>query len=299
MLPTDPTSSSELLRAQHIVVATMVDVTFGAWEPGGGVLVSRTVEARLRLQRVLKGTLPAVVTPGVRTKFRVFKIAGSRFVAIPGVWSEQTLAPGTRHVIFSSSNSRDATIALSEPSVILVEPADLALPDIESVLRAEESNPRKSLAVALRGMSGRRASFTGLVARYVAWRMSELWFEDLHGFDLVLGEAERPDTAALFRRVVVRAAYGDLMVRDPAPSRFVARLIWGSLRLVDGSGDDSVQEFLGVCIPNLLGLEGGLAAKPAAAVFHQDERLGQEVGEMLRAHPELPGQERLLRWLAG
>jgi hypothetical protein len=44
-------------------------------------------------------------------------------------------------------------------------------------------------------------------------------------------------------------------------------------------------------------MEGGLERKNATAVFENAPEQRQELGEILRSLPDLPGRETLLAWL--
>jgi hypothetical protein len=297
MLPYDPQSTSELLRASHIVVVAIESAAFGNLEPGGVMLERRDVRATLRIERVFKGELTVPPDGVVDVAFQVFENSGPRYVAVPGIWSPHQVAPRAHFVIFSAAgSSKDAVAVLSEPSAFRVEPAETAAPEIESVLRS--ATPGKRLPELIAELAGSQKSFTHLFARYVAWRLRELLFDDLSGFSAVLGEAENSGTSAVFRRIVITEAYDDLMMLDPAPPAFIARLLWGSVSAIaSGPGGDIGSRVLGTYVPNLLGLEGGLARKSAADVFENAEKQRQELEEILRNNPQLPGGPRLLTWL--
>jgi len=296
MLPFDPGSTSELLRASHIVLVAIESVSFGEWGPGGEMLVCQTVSARLRIERVLKGELDIPSYDPVAVAFEVYENRGPRFVALPGIWSQNEIAPGARFVVFSAAGSKEPAAVLHEPPAFHVEPAATALAEVESILQL--ATPETRLPALVAALGGRRETFTALTARYVAARLRELLFSDASGFHAVLAEAENPSAPTVFRRIVISEAYDDLMMLDPAPSVFIARLIWGSLRMfASGTAPEFAGRVLETYVPNLLGFVGGLSRKSAANIFRDAPKPRQEMETILRSHSELPGRERILAWL--
>jgi hypothetical protein len=297
MLPFEPESTSELLRASHIVSLAIESATFGDSREGGEMLVCREGEARVRVERVLKGELILPPDRVLVVSLNVYENSGPRFVAVPGMWSPYEIKPGARFVVFSTTGSREAAAVLQEPPAFHVELAETSLVEIDALLEA--ATPEKPLPTLVAELATRRASFTPLFARYVAWRLRELLYQDFFGFRFILDEAETPETSSIFRRIVITEAYDDLMMLDPAPPIFIARLIWGSVRAIaSGTAADLGSRILGTYIPNLLGMEGGLKRKSAATVFENAQEQRQELAETLRHLPDLRGRETLLAWLA-
>ncbi len=296
MPPYDPDSTSELLRAKYILLVVVDSISFGAWEPGEPMLVSRTGTARVRIERVLKGDLPIAPDTVLAIALTTYRNEGPRFVAVPGVWSNCEIVSGAKFVVFAMAGGKDAAALLTEPYAFDVEPAATALAEVELVLQLATHDTR--LPTLLAALAARRETFAVLTARYVAARLRELLFSDASGFSAVLAEAEGPSAQPVFRRIVISEAYDDLMMLDPAPSVFTARLIWGSVRMfASGIAPEFATRVLETYIPNLLGLEGGLPRKSAASIFELAPRPRQELETILRSHGQLPGRERLLAWL--
>jgi hypothetical protein len=291
-------STSEILRATHIVLVRLAQVTFGPQQPGGDFLVEQGVRAGLRIERVLKGTLAAQPGQVVTLAFSVFKNEGARFTALPGIWSRHALAKDAQFVLFSTVASSDPVAVLSEPRSFLCETADRALPDLDRA--SQDPAPELSLAKLVTRSAENRAAFGSLYARYVAWRLREtVTPETRSDFDSILQVAEDPATSDIFRRIVLTEAYDLLMLLDPAPNAFLARLIWGSVRVLATERGEALREVvIGTLLPNLLGLEGGLSRKQAAEVFAKAGDWRLEVQEVLRTRAELQGREQILEWLS-
>jgi hypothetical protein len=296
MLPYDPDSISELLRAKYIFLAVFDSIAFGPWAPDGEMLESRVGEAQVRIGRVLKGEIETAEEAALSISLKTWRKAGPRFVAVPGVWSKCQIAPGAAFVVFSRACGGGLAALLVEPCAFAACPADAALSEVELIL--ELATPETRLPDLVTALTARPEILTTLSARYVAARLRELLFGDLAGFNRVLSEAENPKAPAIFRRIVISEAYDDLMMLDPAGPAFIARLIWGSVRMFgSGTAPDFASRVLETYIPNLLGLEGGLARKNASGVFAEVKEQRQEMAAILRGNTQLPGRERLLAWV--
>jgi hypothetical protein len=297
MLPFNPESTSELLRARHIMLVAIESARFGEWRPSGEMLRCREVSAQLRVERVLKGQLELPASGVVESTFEMCENHGPRFVAVPRIWSGYEIRPGAHFVVFSLAGPTNPVDVLGEPSAFRVEPAENAIGEIEALLGV--ATPEKSLPLVVEELAHRRRSFTHLFARYVAWRLRELLYSDPSGFSVVLDEAENLETSHIFSRIVTIEAYDDLMMLDPAPPVFIARLMLGSLRLLaSGRAADFGSRILATYIPNLLGIEGGLERKTATAVFESAPEQRQELARILRGLADLPGRDTLLTWLS-
>ena len=295
MLRYDPDSTSELLRAKYILLVVFDSISFGPWTPDGEMLESRVGKADVRIERVLKGEIEIRPKSAQPISLKVWRNEGPRFVAVPGVWSDYEIAPGAAFVVFSQACGAEAKALLVEPCAFAVRPADAALAEVELVSELAPETPLPDLAAQL---TARPELVTSLSARYVAARLRELLFGDLAGFDRILSEAENPKAAPVFRRTVITEAFDDLMMLDPAEPAFLARLIWGSVRMFGSGAEPALaSRTLETYAPNLLGLEGGLSTKNARDVFADANEKRQETATILRGNTQLPGRERLLAWL--
>lgn len=296
MLPYDPQSTSEMLRAKYILLAVIDSISFGAWEPDESMLERRVGNARVRIERVLKGEIETVPDEVLTITIATWRNAGPRFVAVPGVWSECEIGAGAAFVVFSSACRGDVAALLAEPCAFTVRPADGALAEVELI--SELATPETRLPDLVAELAARRETLTLLSARYVAARLRELLFSDPSGFHNVLSEVENPAAHTVFRRIVISEAYDDLMMLDPAAPVFIARLIWGSVRMFgSGTAPEFASRVLETYIPNLLGIEGGLSEKRAKDIFEHAKGPREEMETILRSRTELPGRERLLAWL--
>jgi hypothetical protein len=297
MLPYDPDSTSEILRARYILLAVIDSISFGEWEPDQPMLERCTGNARIRIERLLKGEIATAPDRVFTVEVTIWRNAGPRFVAVPGVWSECGIGAGAAFVVFSSACRADPAALLTEPCAFAVRPAGSALSEVELI--SELATPETRLPALVAALAARRDSLTVLSARYVAARLRELLFSDPSGFHSILSEVENPAAKTDFRRIVISEAYDDLMMLDPAVPTFIARLIWGSVRMFgSGTAPEFAGRVLETYIPNLLGIEGGLSKKRARDVFEHAQKSRQETETILRNRTELPGRERILTWLA-
>jgi hypothetical protein len=296
MLPYDPDSTSELLRAKYILLMVFDSISFGLWAPDGEMLESRVGKAEVRIQRVLKGEIEIEPESALPISLKTWRNEGPRFVAVPEVWSGYEIAPGAAFVVFSKACGVETEALLVEPCAFAVRPADAALAEVQLV--SELATPETRLPDLVTRLTARPEILTLLSARYAAARLREVLFGDLAGFDHVLSEAENLKAPAIFRRTVITEAYDDLMMLDPAEAPFIARLIWGSVRML-GSGTEPgfASRVLETYVPNLLGLEGGLSNKRSSDVFADANEKLRETATILRGNTQLPGRERLLEWL--
>ena len=299
MIRHQPESTSEILRATDIILVRLGHLTLGPPQPGGDFLVVREVHAELNIEQILKGSLPKDRTQVVNLVFSVYANEGSRFTALPGIWSHQTISEGAQFVLFSIAGSNDPAQVLSEPQCFRCETAEEAMPDIGRA--SLEDTPGLTLAKLVIRSATERASFKSLFARYVAWRLREVVMANsLEDFDSILAVAESPETNDVFRRILVTEAYDLLMMLDPAPNTMLARLIWGSIRLIATENGEPMRELvLQTLLPNLIGLEGGLVRKHAPDVFAGADVQRREVEEILSARQEFPGRDQIIQWLHG
>ena len=103
--------------------------------------------------------------------------------------------------------------------------------------------------------------FGALFAEYVASRIPEMFFSypaDYHHFFQMLESTLAPQP---LRWIWLRESIGWLSSVDPAPPLFLARTVFGCLRIASTAGPDMRKAILGVYLPNLLGLTGGLKPK--------------------------------------
>jgi len=295
MLRYYPDSTSEILRAKYILLAVVDSVSFGSWAPDEPMLERRVGTARVRIDRVLKGEIETAPDKVFTIRLTTWRNAGPRFVAVPGVWSACEISPGASFVIFSSACKGDVAALLTEPCAFAVVPGN-ALEEIERI--SQLATPETKLPALVAALAAHREKLTLLSARYVAARIRELLFSDAAGFHNVLSEAENPAAQTVFRRIVISEAYDDLMMLDPAPAVFIARLIWGGVRMLGaGTAPEMASRVLETYVPNLIGLEGGLSQKTAASIFEGSLKVREEVQTILRSRTGLPGRERLLAWL--
>jgi hypothetical protein len=283
-----------ILRATHVLLVRVRDSTPGPWQAASPRFEDRGVEVSFELVRVLKESVPERPGGVVRVRVRQWRPTGSRFSAVPGVWSAHALDPGAEFVVFSRG-PRDAADALAEPCCELVRPAGPILADVEAVAAA--GDPPEALGRLLDSLADRLPTLGPQFALYVLDRLAEVLFEDPDGYDTVNRVAETPKLSPPTRHVLSTGIITQVLMRDPAPNEFVARLVVGSCRVLALPSEGSLQQnLLGTYLPNLLGLEGGATKKAARDVFaeHPDER--KFVVGVLRNYPDQAAARPLREW---
>lgn len=282
MIRYDPNTSSDILRSTHIVALTILSASPGAWSETGRYRV-RDVDMTVRLDRALKGAATESEGVVVAVEVKQFEPAGDFIFAVPGAWSGQNLSVGEGFLVFSIAfDGDDLTHLLADPQCIRVFPAADALPDVELALVA--GSPEMSLPRLLALTANRKSSYGALFAGYVAARLPELFFREFADFDAVMRELEDPALSPVARDILFEDCYTKMIMLDPAPPQFVARLIAGTVRVLalpgtEGLGRNIAQTYL----PNLLGLEGAAVRKNADAVFDGDSELRERAAAAFQA----------------
>ena len=94
--------------------------------------------------------------------------------------------------------------------------------------------------------------------------------------------------------MLLSAAYTKLMLYDPAPAVFIARLLAATARVLRLQSGASLSEAaLDTYIPNLLGITSGLEPKPAADVLDAIPQERKSVEDMLASSDN----QQLVTWM--
>jgi hypothetical protein len=267
MIRLDSNSSSEILRATQIGLIALHGVSASEWKTTGRVQ-QREVILNGSIVEFFKGFLQTGADAAVTLQVRQYQPAGPRFFVVPGVWSGYELEPGTSFVLFSVS-PENTTEMFAEPSLLSVELAGTAVPDIRLALRA--GSPELSIASLIARCGEEMPAWGFLFARYLDARLPEAFFSRFPDFDAVMRAVEDPRLSAVATRMLLSAAYTKLMVYDPAPSAFLNRLLAATQRLLQTPrGEPLRTEVLETFLPNLLGITGGLTRKSASDVLAND-----------------------------
>lgn len=292
----DPESKSVILSANHILLLTVRSAIVGEWTSGESSVQERTVQAECSLDEVWKGDIPESMGKRIETNLHQWQPAGPRFFKVPGVWSGQSLEPGARFVVFCGAGASSLAEWLLEPVCQQVETAEVALPDLE--LAALAGHPPLRLPELIARSFSRRASFDYLFAQYVSARLPELLYPRLDDFEPLTRLLEDPQLAQRARWILLTDLYSQFLLRDPAPITFVERLVASTFRILAlPEGSTLRAPMIGTYIPNLVGLKGGAAPKPASQVFEgktEDRRFATQV---LATCSGVAGVERIAQWL--
>lgn len=292
MIRYDPNTSSDILRSTHIVALTVLSANPLSWTEAGRYRV-RDVDMTVRLDRVLKGAAAEPEGSTVAVAVKQFEPAGDFIFAVPGAWSGQNLSVGQGFLAFSiASDGDDLARLLADPQCVRVFPAAEALPDVELTLMA--GSPEMSLPRLLALTAERKSSYGALFAGYVAARLPELFFRELADFDAVMRQLEDPALSPVAREILLEDCYTKMIMLDPAPPRFVARLLAGTVRVLALPGTQALGRSIAqTYLPNLLGLEGAAVRKNADAVFQGDSQLRERAAAAFQA----AGGAAVVEWL--
>lgn len=297
-LPVVPDSTAEILRATHLAVVRVDQVSLGEPKPAGDFLEERTGTVRVTLVRLPKGETREPLGQQVELSVTRHENTGARFTALPGVWSRTSLETGQEYLLFSSAGRSPLEILFGEPQLFLVCPAAESEPDVQAALLAAAAGPK--LVDGLARVADRRRSLGALFARYAAWRLREPLLARLPSeFGAACDFLEHADTSPVFRRVVLTEAIDLCMLFEPVPDPFLARVVLCALRL-SSSGEDAEAlrgPIVQTSLPNLLGLVGGIARRDAAQVFATTPDARRECTERCAGLEHSTGREAILRWL--
>ncbi len=302
MLLTEDEMESPILLAALVMEVRIEAAQPGPWLPAPPRFQTCTTDLKFRVLQVLKGDAGDAGAAGA-TPERVVDVqitqarpAGSRYIALPGVWSGHELLPGARFVTFSATAGADLAAALSDPACLAVEPSEVALADARRALVPLPDTA--SIGALLQVHAPSRRDFGALFAGYVVDRVIETFFDDRDGFEQVLvtaGDAQLPPQVAL----ILLRGIGDALLRhEPAPDRYVAGYVM-TAALVAARPDNAALRaiLLQNYLPGLLGLTGGVALRSAAAVFAADPPARDALRDLLAQCPQVAAA--LLSWVNG
>jgi hypothetical protein len=252
----------------------------------------RLVEALVAPQRIWKGE-----QDGESIRERVIRFTQYRYrnlirFKLPGVWSEVVLTPGADYIQLLSA---PLAAFLEEPYCFFAASAVDVLRDIE--LADRSGCPPISFRALLDECITDLPTAGPLFLEYLASRIPETFFDRPVDFDAVFRQIENPAATPRLRWMWLRDIFGWLTLRDPAPPIYIARTVFGSLRLAQLNDRDLNGALLGVYLPNLLGLTSGLARKSASEAFERIPAARTSSMAILEANPQWPRQELLLDWL--
>lgn len=305
MLLTDEEIESPILLAALVLELRIEAVRAGPWQPAPPRFETCASEVRFRVLQVLKDDAGAVPDAGsagdAPERLAVAQItqarpAGSRYIAVPGVWSGHALVPGARFVTFSSAAGADLAAALGDALCLAVEPSETALADARRALLPPPA--AVSIGALLSACAPQRHEFGALFAGYVVDRVVETFFDDREGFEQVLAAASDAKLVPSVALILLRGVGDALLRHEPAPYAFLQRFVMAAALVAARPGQAALRPtLLQTYLPNLLGVTGGLGLRPASAIFAADAPARATVRALLAQ--ALPEAAALLPWIDG
>lgn len=293
-----PTSLSKVYRATHILLVRVRAAEKTDWQPRPEGGVKRTVDLVLDLEEVLKGTVP--LEPGDRLRIVVTQVGTgtSRIAAVPGVWSNQPVSPGTVFVAFCRGKDDLGAELLRDPYCQALTLADDALDDMRLCLQAERQD--LDLAELLELARPTAGELGGVFAQFLWERYGAEALETAEDFERILTFIGLPDLSHMARAVLLDAVYSSVVVTSGRPVERVQRLVTGMFRLLDVTAAEALHgNIIDVFLPNLLGLPTGKEVTTAAETFRASPEELEELRQLLLEYEGPADTGPLLGWLGG
>jgi len=288
-------SPSIVLRDTHILLISIQSADSTAWADTLNGRQSRTVDFTARILEVLKGVAKEEPGQDVRVRIVQQRIQTPLLLPPTGGWSDRTLNPGDRFVVFSTSSGSSVAELLQAPACKQVLPASISLEDVHVAARAEKDGlPLQGILGLARPVA---ASLHHIFAEYLAARLPELSIETSANFGALLEFLELPSLAAPVRSSLLDSVERYISSSDKTAEWHFDRLAIAMFRLLGSSSDALFRDNLvSVDLPNLLGLTGGDTVRTASQVFHDhpQDRLATE--RTLRNYHGDSSTAALLAW---
>jgi hypothetical protein len=288
-----PDSSSIVLRATHVLVIRIEVSQVGEQSPDPSGWLRREVSLTLRLEERLKGTTREDVGSSLSLQVTQWASTSPWATRLPGVWSGQSVEPGTLLVAFCRSEGDRTAELLVEPACELLMPAEDALADARLAMRAETG--RLDVETLLAEAREVAASLGHLFVEYLWEVHGDAFLWNPKAFESLMQLLEHPDLA-LIARATLLSQVSSRFLAGTANHANRVRLALAMFRLLEVDKAALLRDnILGTFLPNLLGLSSGAAQVKADEVFLDlpDER--QRMETLVR---ELqPSAEALIQWL--
>lgn len=285
-------SLSTILRSSHIFLIRVESSTPGPWIQRDGS-PRREVRLQLRLEEILKGEVREPAGSIVPVLMAQTGRPGGRIYALPGVWSEHSIEPGTQLVAFSSGSTDRASVLLLEPSLKQLLPAAEALDDVRIAMDAERKRLPLSAIVDLAKSAAAKLDYT--FAEYLSAKAETSLLASRDEFARLAHFVEEPALKPVVRATLVANISSTMTELAPAPTQFVS--IWATT-LIHVAGMPEAKDLSGniltVYLPNLVGATGGAPKTKASDLFRNSPH-DREVAERVAAAN--PGAEALRKWL--
>jgi len=125
------------LHAKRIVCVKVLEVTASDWRQDTGIVSSRTLRARLNLERTLKGGDAVAAAP---EPFEVVilqeRSRSARITDNLSEWSPVELTKGARLVLLSGTSDVELNELVKNPSKLLLDPDPVVMGELEFIIDA-------------------------------------------------------------------------------------------------------------------------------------------------------------------
>jgi len=295
MVPVNADAQSLLLRSTHILLIRIESANVGPWVAEEEGPTRRNLELHLIIEEVLKGTLVTGTPKPVTVKARQTRRVGTRYYAVPGVWSEHDVGAGTRLVAFSISAHNAGEEVLSEGRLQTLLPPEESIADAR-LFREVES--KKLRLVEVLEQANRQAATLGfLFADYIGDCVETSEKLGAPELDAIRIHLEQPKLAPEARSTLVGSINSLLTTADPVPAAVLERWVTTLFHQIAIPASPDADNIIKVYIPNLVGLSGGIKRKTAKAVFTEQPRERGKAEQILRDYKGPAPAEKLQAWL--
>jgi hypothetical protein len=251
MITVLPDSPSLVLQSTHILLIRIEFSEGGQWaqDPSGNL--ARQTRLGIRLEQILKGETEQQAGSQIRIEVRQFGRPGTRYYALPGVWSDQPIQPGARLVAFSSSAGKDAATLLVEPSCKKLFPAESSLSDVRLALDAEHK--KLSLSDSLRLSEPSAASLGHIFPEYIAAKNSGSLFNEMNQYGALLRFMENPKLTPVARTTLLDFVATEVSEARPSSQPIVQRFVVTLFNLIAEPEASALHDnIITVYIPDIL-----------------------------------------------
>ncbi len=264
MIDVVPVSHSLILRATHVLVVEITASSPGPWLPPDAPAPLRTVHLDLRLTEVVKGDVQQRAGDAVKVDVKQVDPAMT-LGQVPGLWSSVPIDPGTKLVVFASTDSHDAGVIANEPAGLRLVPTEAALADVHTAAQVSAAKLDLSGAVAqARPVAG---TLTDLFSDYLWEQYSPSAMADPQKFDVAAGFLEEPTLHLLARTALLMAMTTAVDAPEPPPLKQMDRLAVALFHLLAmREAAPQHDNLMSTYLPNLLSVDEP-HARPPSEVF--------------------------------
>jgi hypothetical protein len=295
IMPANADALSLLLRSTHILLIRIESAAVGPWVPAEDGPTRRTLELHLIIEEVLKGILNDRTDKPVAVKAIQARRLGTRYYALPGVWSEHDVGAGTRLVAFSISSGNTGAEVLSERRLQMLLAPEQSLADV--LLFREVESKHLPLVETVGQANGHAGKLGFLFADYIGDRVEQSATLGAPELDAIRIHLELPALAPEARSTLIGSVSSLLTASDPVSAAVLERWVTALFHQIAIPGSADADNIIQVYLPNFVGITGGVKRKSAKAVFDEYPAERQHAEEILRNYRGPAPVAKLLDWL--